>query len=75
MSREKEEAKLKEIRLNADESYQLRELLAEAEAIQEMASRVKDFGCNAEDTDMAENASRVTFRLLMQARELVEAAK
>ena len=67
----KEEAQLREISLGPDQSFELRQLLAEAEAIQELATRVTDGGANVEDFDMLRNANRVTFRLLVQARDLV----
>lgn len=66
----KEQSQLTPINLDADKAYNLRQLLAESEAIQEMVTRVR--GDNQEDFDMLQNASRVTFRLLMEAREMLE---
>ncbi|KFN51987.1 hypothetical protein N790_13225 [Arenimonas malthae CC-JY-1] len=60
---------LEPLSITDDQAFTLRQLLAEAEAIQEMATRIS--GDNAEDFDMLQNANRVTFRLLMEARELV----
>lgn len=69
MNRAKEDAMLKPIQIEPDQAFALRQLLAEAEAIQEMATRIS--GDNEEDFDMLQNANRVTFRLLMDARKLV----
>ena len=65
----REAAMLEPIRIADDNAFALRQLLAEAEAIQEMATRIS--GDNEEDFDMLQNANRVTFRLLMEARKLV----
>lgn len=73
MNRAREDAMLKPIHIEPDQAFALRQLLAEAEAIQEMATRIS--GDNVEDFDMLQNANRVTFRLLMEARELVNADK
>ena len=70
---EREAAMLEPLKLSDDQSFMLRHLLAEAEAIQEMATRIS--GDNEEDFDMLQNANRVTFRLLIEARELVSATK
>ena len=59
------------ISLGEDQSLTLRDLLAQAEAIQEMSTRIA--GDNAEDFDMLQSANRATFRLLQEARELVRA--
>lgn len=69
MNRAKEDAMLEPIHIEPDQAFALRQLLAEAEAIQEMATRIS--GDNEEDFDMLQNANRVTFRLLMDARKLV----
>lgn len=69
MKRANEDAMLKPIQIGPDQAFALRQLLAEAEAIQEMATRIS--GDNEEDFDMLQNANRVTFRLLMDARKLV----
>ena len=65
----KDADQLTPIQIAPDRAYELRQLLAEAESIQEMATRIS--GDNEEDFDMLQNASRVTFRLLMEARQLV----
>jgi hypothetical protein len=65
--------KLRPIALDEDQAFDLRQLLAEAEAIQELASRSS--GENEEDFEMMKNASRVTFRLLSRARNLIESEK
>ncbi|HEX4852760.1 MAG TPA: hypothetical protein VFV21_01155 [Arenimonas sp.] len=66
-------AMLEPLSISDDQAFMLRQLLAEAEAIQEMATRIS--GDNEEDFDMLQNANRVTFRLLMEARELVGSKK
>lgn len=70
MRSENEQLQARRISLDEDDSYRLRQLLAESEAIQEMATRVR--GDNEEDFDMLQNANRVTFRLLDEARKLLE---
>ena len=58
------------LEINEDRAFDLRERLAEAEAIQEMAARMK--GDSSQDFEMLRNASRVTFRLISEAREILE---